>query len=315
MEYFQIIFKQLLVFIVYVLIGVIAVWKKVIGEKDLKVISNIVIKITMPVMLFYNTLTGASREQFVYTIPILLLAAVMFFCLYLLGLGMAKGFQIDGDKAKVYRATTMFGNVGFMGIPIMVAMFPEKGMLYIALFTVVDQMLLWTLGTELTTPEKSVNKVHSRGERMKKMINPSTAAIILALIGIMLDWKLPSVMDTALEKTGNITSPLAMIYLGGLFCFTDIAGSVKQKEFYGAVLIKMLLFPICFYQLIGFLPGIRYEMRLAISVLSAMPSMSSVSMLAESQGSEGEYSAKEVFLTTLFSAITLPVVVFIVSVC
>jgi len=48
-------------------------------------------------------------------------------------------------------ASSLFGNVGFIGIPIISSLFPQKGMLYIALFTIVDQLLLWTLGLSLTS--------------------------------------------------------------------------------------------------------------------------------------------------------------------
>lgn len=313
MNYFQITFNQLFIFAVYILIGVIAVQTKVVCKKDLQVISNVIIKITMPVMLFRNTLQGATREQFVHTMPFLVLACVMYLFLYIIFRGMAGFFRLKGNLAKVYRATSMFGNVGFIGIPVISALFPEKGMLYISLFTVVDQLLLWTLGVQLTLPGGEDNHFNLNIERMKKMINPSTIAIILAIVGVWFEITIPAGIDTALEKVGNITSPLALIYLGGLFCFTNIKDSIKQKEFYGTVFVKMLLFPLCFYRLAALFPGIDGEMCLAITVLSAMPSMSSIAMLAESQHSEGTYSACEVFFTTVCSIVTLPLLCLLIS--
>ena len=70
----------------------------------------------------------------------------------------------------------MFGNIGFMGIPIVAAVFPEQGMLYIALFTVVDQLLLWTVGVNLTAPTDKENAM-SIASRLLKMINPATIAV------------------------------------------------------------------------------------------------------------------------------------------
>lgn len=314
MEYFQIIFNQIFIFVIYILIGIIAVKTTVICQKDLQTISSVIIKVTMPIMLFRNTLYGATKEQFIQTMPFLVLTIVMYLCLYLIFFTMAEIFRLKGDMAKVYRATSMFGNVGFMGIPIITALFPKEGMLYIALFTVVDQLLLWTLGVQLTTPGiGGKSSLAKKIKKAKKMLNPSTVAIILAMIGVFSGIVLPTGIDTALEKVGNITSPLALIYLGGLFCFTNMKDSVRRKEFYGTVLIKMLLFPFCFYQISGFFWGIDDHMRFAITVLSAMPSMSSVAMLAEAQNSEGSYSACEVFLTTLCSVVTLPALCLIIS--
>ena len=53
--------------------------------------------------------------------------------------------------------------------------------------------------------------------RLQKLINSSTIAIVLGVIGIFTNFKLPAVINESLVKVGNITSPLAMIYLGGLF--------------------------------------------------------------------------------------------------
>ena len=46
----------------------------------------------------------------------------------------------------------IYGNVGFLGIPLLSAAFPERGGLYIALFSIIDQLVLWTYGMYLTTP-------------------------------------------------------------------------------------------------------------------------------------------------------------------
>ena len=104
----------------------------------------------------------------------------------------------------------MFGNIGFMGIPIIAALFPEQGMLYIALFTVIDQLLLWTLGVNLTTPVDRENTM-SVISRLMKMINPATIAIILSILGLFIGLHLPEPINAALTKAGLLTPPMALI--------------------------------------------------------------------------------------------------------
>lgn len=322
MEYFHIVISQIVIFVIYALIGVAAVKTSILNEAGLDVISRLVIKITLPIMIFHNTITGADVEQFMSTMSVILLTAVMYGSMYAVSFGLKKLFRLEGNKGKVFHANTMFGNIGFMGIPIMAAFFPENGMLYIALFTVVDQLVLWTVGVQLTLPEDSERNSRDVGEKegqafwvqtIKKLVNPATVAITLAVIGIFLKIKLPYELDTALGKVGGITSPLAMIYIGALFCYTDIKGSLKQKEFYGTVLVKMLLYPIAFFAFMGLFPWINEDVRLAMTILSALPTMTSIAMLAKSQKSEGEYSAGGVFVTTLCSIVTLPVVCYVMA--
>ena len=165
-----------------------------------------------------NTLNGATRQEFVDDLPVLAVTALLYFLLYPLSRLLARLFSLKGNENHVYSACSMFGNIGFMGIPIVAAVFPEHGMLYIALFTVVDQLLLWTVGVNLTAPTDKENAM-SIASRLLKMVNPATIAVTLAVIGIFLDVHLPLPVNTALTKAGALTTPLAMIYMGGLFCF------------------------------------------------------------------------------------------------
>lgn len=324
MEYFELVISQIIIFVIYAGVGVIAVKTGVLQEKSLDVVSKLVIKITLPVMLFHNTITGVTAEEFLDTTSMMLWTVVMYVTLFGVSWLLKKIFRLKGNVGSVYQANTMFGNIGFMGIPVLVAFFPKYGMLYAVMFSVVDQLVLWTVGVSLTTPEsKKIQKqsgTNGTGQQMsvvkstiKKLINPATVAIILSVIGVFLGIELPAEVDTALSKVGAITSPLAMIYIGALFCYTDMLGSLKKIEFYGTVLVKMILYPIAFYWFMGLFEGLNPEIRLAMTMLSAMPGMTSIAMLAKSQGSEGEYSAGGVFVTTLCSIVTLPLVCYVTA--
>lgn len=127
---------------------------KVLSTENLEIISKVVIKLSLPVMIFINTVNGVDRQSFFSSLSILGIAAVMYVCLLILGTLSGKVFHLHGEHLQLYRAMTVFGNVGFMGIPIVVSIYPEKGMLYMAVFTIIDQLMLWTLGVKLTSSEK-----------------------------------------------------------------------------------------------------------------------------------------------------------------
>ena len=299
MAYFSIVLSQIIGFVIYILIGIAAVRMRVLGSRSLGVFSRFITKISLPLLLFSNTLNGATRQQFISALPVLAVTVLMYFLLYLLCLFLARLSGLKGNENHVYRACAMFGNIGFMGIPIVAAVFPEQGMLYIALFTVIDQLLLWTLGVNLTAPVDRENAM--------SVINPATIAIVLAIVGIFTGIELPAPVNTALTKAGALTTPLAMIYMGGLFCYIDIPRYIRKKEFYGAVAIKMCLFPPLFYMLCQTL-GVVHDVTVTMSLLSALPSMAAVVRLAQNQHSAGNYAAGMILVTTLCSIVTLPLV-------
>ena len=82
---------------------------------------------------------------------------------------------------------------------------------------------------------------------------------------------------------------------------------VKKPDYYGITLIKMIGFPVLFYILLRLVP-IPADIRMTMALTSAMPVMSSVVMMANASGSDGDYAMGGIVVTTLCSVLTLPVV-------
>ena len=214
-----------------------------------------------------------------------------------------------------------------MGIPIVTSIFPERGMLYISVFTMIDQLMLWTVGVRLTS--KTVDIVETTSKKssqcgknigavkhstfdFKKLINPVTVAIVLALFCILAGLTLPEILNTAFSKIGATATPLAMIYLGGVFACMDVKKYICKLDYYGIVAIKMLIFPVLFYLILGLLP-ISAEIRMTMTLTSAMPVMSSVVMMANTYGTDGDYAMGGILVTTVCSIVTLPFVYWVLQ--
>lgn len=311
MNLFPVIAAQMGMLAVYVAIGIIGVKTKIFNRESLDYVSKYIMKLSLPLMIFMNTLNGATAEQVIAALPMLAVAVCMYVVLFIAACVFSKSFRIKGNAAQVYKAVAVFGNVGFIGIPLIDALFPESGMLYIAIFTIIDQGLLWTLGMKLTTPEEKKVKAGALSA-VKKMINPAIVAIVLSVIGVFAKVKLPLILDSTLTKVGATTTPLSMIYIGGLFCYVDIAKYAKKPEFYAIVAFKMIIFPIVLFLIIRNLPLSR-EIVITLCILGGLPSMSSVAMFANANGSDGDYAIGSIFVTTIASVVTLPVISYIMG--
>lgn len=307
MNYFSIVLEQIEIFVVYMLIGIFAVKLHFLDRSKLGMLSGCITKILLPLLIFTNTINGTTREQFLSSAVIILLAAVLYLVLYVVAAVLAKLLRINYRHESLYRACTMFGNCGFMGIPIITALYPEQGGLYIAMYTVIDQLALWTVGTDLTAPADNTKKL-STSQRFRKMINPATVAILAGVFVVLTGIRLPSIIVTALSKTGAAASPLAMVYLGGVFCYIKIIDYLKLKEVYATIVVKMLLLPVLVYAALSHIPAVDQNVAVTIGILCALPTMSSVAMMAESQHSDSDYATGFIFVTTLLSIVTLPVV-------
>lgn len=299
---FRIMMEQIAMLVIYMAAGVLLVRTKVLNEATLAPISRFVLKLALPLLIFTNTVNGVDRQELLSTLPVIGLSLLLYLLVFLLMAALAKAFRLKGDRASLYRALGMFGNVGFVGIPIITSLFPEGGMLYVSLFTIVDMTALWTLGVKLTTPAEGDGRFDP-----KKLVNPATAAVALAVVLILLGVPLPGVVNTALGKIGGTSTPLAMIYLGGIFACMDVRKYLKNLEFYGIAAVKMVLFPLLFYWILTLFP-VADEVRMTMALLAALPPMSSVVMMAKASGSDGDYAVGGIFIATLASIVTLPLV-------
>ena len=129
MNTFEILLEQIGLFVIYLLAGVILIKTKVLSSEMLEVISRFVVKMALPILVFVNITDGVEKETLTHSVLILFITAGFYFFMLFCGFGMTKLFHLKGDRAGIYQAMSMFGNVGFMGIPIITSIFPERGML------------------------------------------------------------------------------------------------------------------------------------------------------------------------------------------
>lgn len=305
MVYFTIVLKQVMIFVIYAMIGVVGVKLKFIREEALPLISKLVTSILLPLLIFTNTINSADRSQFLAALPVFGIYGFLFFLVFILSGFMANTFRLTGDRRGVFRAGAIFGNLGFMGIPIIGALFPKNGLLYVAMVTMVDQLLLWTVGTNLTMSVEHAGTITIR-DRLRKILNPATVCLIASAIVILFRIPVPDMLNHSLTSVGQCATPMALMYIGANFCFIDIRESLSHIEFYGDVIIKMILFPLAFTAVIRMFPGVSEELAVTMGVLSAMPCFSALAMMAQNEGSPVDYATGLIFTTTVCSIVTLP---------
>lgn len=304
METFFIILEQLIQFSLMLMLGIILAKTEVVQEHFLNDFSKIITKCLLPVFIFYSSFHGNSREQLVRDLPVLILALGMYLALGILFWWIAKSLKMTEEKGKVFQALFIFGNIGFIGIPLIQSLYKSEGMIYVALFSIVDQLTLWTYGIYLTDNQK--NKMNPT-----RFFNPAVVAVILALTFIIAGIHLPSVIENTLMKVGQASTATCMIYLGAVLYFSNIKKILKEKELYIGIIIKMLVFPICFGKILGFF-NIADNMQGTMILIAGLPTMTVIPMLAKNGGNQGDYATGITMLTLIASLFTLPLLSLII---
>lgn len=178
-----------------------------------------------------------------------------------------------------------------------------------AIFFIVDQIVLWSLGFYMTLPEDKL-KDASLKSNIKNIISPAMIGIFLAIIFIAMGWKLPATLNKALGAVGDATTPLSLIYIGASFCFCDISKFIARMEYYAIVVGKMIIAPLIVFVVLRAM-NVQEEIVTVITTLTGVPSMAAIAMFARTNGSDENCAIGAIMITTIFSLFTLPLVAYI----
>lgn len=310
MEQFFIALTQIGIFLLLICVGIVTVKIRILDADSLAAVSKLVIKVSLPSYIFINAVTSATRQSLLDSLMIVPLAVILYIALILVSAVIEKAFRLQGNRKRVFRASLVFGNIGFMGIPLVAALYPDSALLYVSVFTIVDQIFFWTYGVVLTKPVSDKEKISPAS--LKNLLSPPLLAIVLAIIFIVTGIHIPEVFSSALAALGSTSMPLALIYIGGVLYTSDIRPVLKCGELYAGILIKMILLPVVCYMVLKSI-GIPGDMAGTLAFIVGLPGIEMVPMLAKANGSDGAYAVCAIMMTTIACLITLPVVSLCIS--
>jgi predicted permease len=297
----MIVLPQLFMLSVIAAAGALLRKKGVMGDPVLKGISDIVTLITNPALLLMIT-------QQAYT-PVVLtnFLHVLWMSSAVMAIGMVAVYVCcRGMSEKVRPILAMLAampNSGFMGLPVIQAVYGDQGTLYLAAVIVAFNLVVWTIGVAL---------LDRRAFSLKKLLNPGFVSALAGMALFFLRIDLPSLVDAPLSTLGTLNTPLAMLILGGRMTNITYRKLIDWKTtlVVAVKLIGLPLFALGLSRIVSMDPVAAG----ALVISSAMPSAIMSQMLAELYDRDAVFAAQEIALTSLLCVVTIPLVVMLLGV-
>ena len=296
MELKVIINKVISLFLIMI-IGVYGSKKKIITPMINKGLTNILLEITLPCLVISsfifdmdNQLKNNIIKCFIYS-PIVLITTTFISYIAL--------FPIKSDKKIIMQFANVFSNCGFIGFPIIYSIFGGEGVIYASIFNMFFTIALWTYGIIL------FNGNIEKKDLKKVFLNPSIIAVIIGLIILIFNISIPEVVYSTLDLVGGVTSPLSMIIIGVILGNSNILNYLRDYTIYYSSILKLLVLPVVLIIISKIINDNSIVVK-TLTIITAMPAAAMTSILAEKFDKEKEYSAVIIFITTLFSLITFP---------
>lgn len=304
--------QQMIVLFLLMLIGFFCYKKEVITDEVSKKISAIVVNIANPAMILSGGMDDSGVIAGKELITVLIIIAVMYTVLVLLGQLMPKLLRVDLKSRGAYQAMTIFSNIGFMGFPVIAALYGNQALLYGALFTIPYNLLIYTYGVSVMEISQEEGKKEKKQFPWNRVLNTGVIACLVTMVLYFGRIPVPAFLKAAVTSLSNLTAPLSMMVIGASLAVIDLKKLFGDMRLLAFSVIKLLLIPIVGTLIIK--QFINHEMIVGVCmVMLATPVGSMTAMLAQQYEGDYEMTVRGVALTTILSVVTMPVVALIVG--
>ncbi len=291
--------SQIIILFGVMFIGFYAGHKGIITPATRKGLSELLLRVTLPFMVI-------SSFNFKFSMDMLLNGGKILFCSFIIQglLVIISGFlfyKYSREKKAVLRFITAFSNCGFMGYPIIKSIFGSEGVFYTSIYNIGFNVLVWTAGVMFFTD------LSEKGSIKKILLNPCIVAVFIGIVIFILRIPIPETLWSIFDLAGGVTTPLSMMIIGAMLSEMKLSSIVSGVELYYISFIRLIAAPLLV--LVAFkllhLDGIIYDICF---IVTAMPGPVNAAIISDKYGGDSVLASKCVFTTTVFSAITIPLI-------
>lgn len=298
MELAMITFEQVGILFLLIFAGFIAVKTGAIKPEGRKVLSDLLVYLIMPCMILNSYFMEMNAEMlsnlllsFGLSTVLLLLAVVISFLVTL---------RRTDENKKIVRFACTFSNAGYMGIPLIQALYGTEGTFYASAFLTMFNIILWTIGCVM------VNDKVKPKEIVKSILStPVLYGVVLGIVIYLCQIPVPNFIVQPVAAIGNMNTPISMLIIGMIIAGSNMKVMITNKDIWFTIVMRMILIPaisVALFWLLG-LNGMTVKVVL---IQAACPTAAITSVFAIRYGHSEEIAAGAVVMTTLCSIVTLP---------
>ncbi len=296
--------EQMIVLFLLMGVGFYCYKKQIITDETSKKISAIVVNVANPALI----LTGCMSDEKIEGRELLLVAIIVvavYAVLMILASAMPHLLRVEKKSRGTYQAMTIFSNIGFMGFPVISALYGSGALLYASLFTIPFNILIYTYGIAAMSGEDA--KAQKQKIPLDRIFNIGVIACIITIVVYLLQLPIPNFIKATTTHLSNLTAPLSMMVIGASLATMDLKKMFTDGKLLIFSAIKLCVIPILGVLIIrGFVDN---EVICGVCmVMLATPVGSMTAMLAQQYDGDYEMASRGVALTTVLSVVTMPLV-------
>ena len=298
-------FEVMITLFVIVVVGYVAGKMNYMGGEFDRKLSSLVINWTCPALILSSSMTGELPDRR-YILPLLGISAFTYVVLTAAAWGLSHVLTKRIENRGILSFAMVFGNVGFMGYPVVASIFGHQAVFYAAVLNVVNTFAVFTIGTMMITGGEGSDR-----QRFNKKVlysTPMLSAYLSMLIVAFGIGNIPGYVSQPLTMIGNITVPADLLIIGSSMSQLPLRALLGTPVVYATTLLRLCLLPVGVHFLclaLGFDPYVTS----INTVVIAMPVATYGTILCLKYNRDTTLIAELTFITTLLSMLTIPLLV------
>ena len=289
-------------FIIFVCLGVgFFLGKKgLITDKGRVDITNIVLDVTLPASIIAAFMDQKISPELMHqSVSVLIAATVLQIVSCLIGPLLFPRSKFPEEDRKVFRYSIINTNASFVALPILNAILGSLGSVLTSVALIPIRISLWTIGLAIFIDEKDTAK------KVKAvLLNPSMVANYIGLVIMLLPVEYPAFIRRTFTTAGNGTTFLSMMIVGYVVSKIELKKIIHPSVLYYC-LIRLIVIPLALLAVMKLFGADDISTAVCV-VIAGVPAGSFTAMMAARYHSNETLAGQVVFLSTLFSIITLP---------
>lgn len=300
LESFQVVGLQVLILFVLIMIGFASNKLKIIDENGVKGVTSLMLYIITPCVLI-NSFQREFDLSLLKGFAISVAAAVLF---HIAAIFISKLLVHDENRAKqnVLRFGAIFANCGYMSLPLQQALLGSEAVFYSSSYVAVFNIFTWSYGLSLMCSGKE------KASLKKAILNPGLISVLIGLVLFFCSVKLPVIIGKPIEYIAALNTPVPMIIIGYYIANLDFKKVLRTKAEFTTLAVRLVLLPMLMFGALYVL-GIRGVLMVSCVISASAPIAAISTMFATKFGGDTETSAGMVAISTLFSIVTMTLIV------
>ncbi len=295
----QLVFSQILIILLYVLVGFAAGKLGLINPDHRKYLSGLCSVLILPFTILSASSQNVSGQEMRGMLVALAFTMATYLCVTLVSLAVHRATGAAPDMRAATTSLLTYPNCTFLGLPLCRALFGDMAVLYNASALIAFNVLFFTVQHSLFTGGRA---------SLKNLLTPSMLSTV-ALIGMLAaGLHFPAPVQTVCSGVGAMITPLSLIIIGVMLSESALSTVLRQKKAYAITALRNLAIPLAGMLVLRLLP-LDSDARLCVLVYLACPCATLTSIYAIRYDKAPEFCAHTVILSTILFAATLPVII------